>query len=95
MSQESLPKIESVIDLYLRRLVYYLIEGSLPLFSERSVDAKTEQQNEVKEKAAADAAIGAIALAFLRNRVCVPRDMSANAAVAFQTAIDTMLSCIY
>ena len=94
VSQESLPKIESVIDLYLRRLVYYLIEGSLP-FSDRSVDAKTEQQNEVKEKATADAAVGAIALAFLRNRVCVPRDMSANAAVAFQTAIDTMLSCIY
>ncbi len=95
VSQESLPTIESVIDLYLRRLVYYLIEGSIPLFSDRSVDAKTEQQNEVKEKASADAAVGAIALAFLRNRVCVPRDMSANAAVAFQTAIDTMLSCIY
>ncbi|WP_143438398.1 hypothetical protein [Hydrocoleum sp. CS-953] len=77
-----------------RRLVYYLIEGSLP-FSARSVDPKTEQQNEVKEKVTADAAIGAIALAFLRNRVCVPRDMSAKAAVAFQTAIDTMLSCIY
>ena len=57
--------------------------------------SKTEQQNEVKEKASADAAVGAIALAFLRNRVCVPRDMSANAAVAFQTAIDNMLSCIY
>ncbi|MGD1805540.1 hypothetical protein ACP6PL_08860, partial [Dapis sp. BLCC M126] len=95
VSQDNLPTIESVIDLYLRRLVYYLIEGSIPLFSDRSVDAKTEQQNEVKEKAAGDAAIGAIALAFLRNRVCVPRDMSANAAVAFQTAIDTMLSCIY
>jgi len=27
VSQDSLPKIESVIDAYLRRLVYYLIEG--------------------------------------------------------------------
>ncbi|MEM1168822.1 MAG: glutathione S-transferase family protein [Cyanobacteria bacterium P01_H01_bin.35] len=95
VSQESLPKIESVIDVYLRGLVYYLIEGSIPSFSERSVDAKTEQQKEVKEKTSANAAIGAIALAFLRNRVCVPRDMSANAAVAFQTGIDTMLSCLY
>ncbi|NEQ36858.1 MAG: glutathione S-transferase [Okeania sp. SIO3I5] len=95
VSQKSLPKIESVIDVYLRGLVYYLIEGSIPSFSARAVDAQTEQQNEVKEKTSADAAIGAIALAFLRNRVCVPRDMSANAAVAFQTAIDTMLSCIY
>ncbi|NEO56547.1 MAG: glutathione S-transferase [Okeania sp. SIO3B5] len=94
-SQESLAIIESVIDLYLRGLVYYLIEGSIPSFSDLSVDAKTEQQNEVKEKAVADPAVGAIALAFLRNRVCVPRDMSANAAVAFQTAIDNMLSCIY
>ena len=95
VSQESLPKIESVIDFYLRGLVYYLIEGAIPLLFDRSIDSKTEQQNEVKEKASADAAVGAIALAFLRNRVCVPRDMSANAAVAFQTAIDNMLSCIY
>ncbi|MEB3342745.1 glutathione S-transferase family protein [Okeania sp.] len=95
VNQENLPTIESVIDLYLRRLVYYLIEGSIPLFSDSSVNAKTEPQNEFKEKTNADAAVGAIALAFLRNRVCVPRDMSANSAVALQTAIDTMLSCIY
>lgn len=95
VSQESLPKIELVIDFYLRRLVYSLIEGGVPSFFTHSIDAKTEQHNEVKEINSADAALGAIALAFLRNRVCVPRDMSANAAVAFQTAIDTMLSCLY
>lgn len=95
VSQDSLPTIESVIDFYLRGLVYYLIEGSLPSFSNRSVDAKTEQENEIKDQAFANAAIGAIALAFLRNRVCVPRDMSANAAVAFQSAIDSMLSSLY
>ena len=33
VSQESLPKIESVIDFYLRGLVYYLIEGAIPLLS--------------------------------------------------------------
>ncbi|NEQ78296.1 MAG: hypothetical protein F6K24_24990 [Okeania sp. SIO2D1] len=48
-----------------------------------------------KEELAADAAVGAIALAFLRNRVCVPRDMSAGAAVALETTIDAMLSSIY
>lgn len=95
VSQETLPSIESAIDGHLRRLVHCLIEGSIPLFSDRPVDSKTDQQNEGKEELVADAAVGAIALAFLRNRVCVPRDMSAGAAVALQTTIDAMLSSIY
>ncbi|NER02956.1 MAG: glutathione S-transferase [Okeania sp. SIO3C4] len=95
VSQETLPSIESAIDGHLRRLVNCLIEGSIPLFSDKPVDSKTDQQNEGKEEPAADAAVGAIALAFLRNRVCVPRDMSAGAAVALETTIDAMLSSIY
>ncbi|NEP38909.1 MAG: glutathione S-transferase [Okeania sp. SIO2G4] len=93
--QETLPSIELAIERHLRRLVHCLIEGSIPLFSDKPVDSKTDQQNEEKEESAADAAVGAIALAFLRNRVCVPRDMSAGAAVALETTIDAMLSSIY
>lgn len=95
VSQETLPSIESAIDGHLRRLVHCLIEGNIPLFSDKPVDSKTDQQNEGKEELVADAAVGAIALAFLRNRVCVPRDMSAGAAVALETTIDAMLSSIY
>ncbi|MGL5077066.1 MAG: glutathione S-transferase family protein, partial [Waterburya sp.] len=41
------------------------------------------------------AAIGAIALAFLRNRASAPRDMSAGAAQAFRSAIDMVMQAIY
>lgn len=41
------------------------------------------------------AAVGAIALAYVRNRICAPRDMSANAAIAFRAAADKVLAAIY
>ncbi len=41
------------------------------------------------------AAIGAIALAYLRNRASAPRDMSAGAAIAFRSAIDTVFQALY
>lgn len=40
-------------------------------------------------------AIGAITLAYLRNRICAPRDMSAGAATAFRAAAQKVLSAIY
>ncbi len=80
---------------YLRRLAYGLTQGSIPLFLGEAVDSKTDQKNQAKAMAIADAAVEAIAIAFLRNRVCVPRDLSAGAAVALQTAVDAMLSSLY
>ncbi|MCF4967363.1 glutathione S-transferase, partial [Nostoc sp. CMAA1605] len=41
------------------------------------------------------AAVGAITFAYLRNRICAPRDMSASAATAFRDAIDKLLTSIY
>jgi len=41
------------------------------------------------------AAVGAIAFAYLRNRICAPREMSAGAAMAFRAAIDQMLTSVY
>jgi glutathione S-transferase len=40
-------------------------------------------------------AVGAIAISYVRNRICAPRDMSAGAAVAFRAAADKMLTSLY
>ncbi|EEH51583.1 uncharacterized protein MICPUCDRAFT_23315 [Micromonas pusilla CCMP1545] len=40
-------------------------------------------------------AMGAATLAFVRNRVSAPRDMSAHAAVAFRAAADAFLTSVY
>jgi len=50
--------------------------------------------NAVK-KAARARAMGAATLAFVRNRVSAPRDMSAHAAVAFRAAADAFLTSVY
>jgi len=44
---------------------------------------------------ARDAAAGAAALAFVRNRVSSPRDMSADAADAFREAVDSVLKHVF
>lgn len=41
------------------------------------------------------AAVAAASLAFLRNRVSSPRDMSAAAAVAFRSAADRLIGRLY
>ncbi|GAP99801.1 hypothetical protein [Leptolyngbya sp. NIES-2104] len=40
-------------------------------------------------------AVGAVTLAYVRNRICAPRDMSAGAATAFRAAADKVLASIY
>ena len=39
--------------------------------------------------------IGAITYAYLRNRICAPRNMSAGAAAALRTATDQLLVGLY
>ncbi len=78
----------SVVDLHLRWLAEYLIIGNKkPLVGGR-VGGKGDTDAKV-------AAIGAIALAYLRNRASAPRDMSAGAAIAFRSAIDTVFQALY
>lgn len=78
----------SAIDLHLRFLTEYLIVGNKkPLVGGR-VGGKGGTDAKV-------AAIGAIALAYLRNRASAPRDMSAGAAIAFRSAIDTIMRSLY
>ena len=101
VNPDTLPAIKVAIDWNLRRLAYALIQGHISS-SEKIVTPQVyfdaylgvESISPVQE-VAAYGAIGTIALAYLRNRVCVPRDMSADAAIAFRAAIDAMLCNFY
>ncbi|MEN9564892.1 MAG: hypothetical protein RLZZ69_88 [Cyanobacteriota bacterium] len=76
------------VDLHLRLLAEYLITDNEKLLVGGRVGGKGGTEAQV-------AAIGAIALAFLRNRASAPRDMSAGAAEAFRGAIDLLMRAIY
>ncbi len=80
--------LTEVIDFYLRLLAQSLIQGEHLPFPGGLTGGK-QDSNTTK------AAIGAVALAYLRNRVCAPRDMSASAATAFRAAVEQMLASIY
>ncbi|MEL4894718.1 hypothetical protein [Crocosphaera sp. Alani8] len=41
------------------------------------------------------AVIGAVSLSYIRNRVCVPRDLTAGAANQFREGIDKILKSLY
>lgn len=76
------------IDLHLRLLAEYLIAGN----EEPLVGGRVGGKGGTDAKVAA---IGAIALSFVRNRASAPRDMSAGAAIAFRSAIDMVMRSIY
>lgn len=81
-------KITDAVDFHLRLLADYLING----------DAAPLPWGRVGGKDNADptaAAVGAISLAYVRNRICAPRDMSAGAATAFRAAADKVLASLY
>lgn len=87
VSDNSSNSITAAIDFYLRLLALSLIEGETLIFPGGLAGGK-------KDNNTTKAAIGAVALAYLRNRVCAPRDMSA-AAEAFRAAVDRMLASLY
>lgn len=79
---------KDAVDLHLRLLAEYLIYGDrTPLLGGRT--GGKESIDPIV------AAIGAITLAYVRNRICAPRDMSAGAATAFRAAADKVLASIY
>ncbi len=84
VNEDSCQKVQEYIDLSLRFLADYLIQGG-------STSLETYEIINHREVAA----IGAISLSYIRNRVCVPRDLSAGAAKEFRTAIDKIVSSIY
>jgi len=79
--------VKEAVDLHLRLLANYLINGNGELPGGQT-GGKDSSDLSV-------AAVGAITLAYVRNRICAPRDMSAGAATAFRTAADKVLASIY
>ena len=80
--------IKEAVDLHLRLLAEYLLNGNgAPLPGGRTGGKDSTDTNV--------AAVGAITLAYVRNRICAPRDMSAGAATAFRAAADKVLASIY
>jgi glutathione S-transferase len=80
--------IREAIDWHLRLLADYLLQdGNIRL-----------PWGRIGGKDNADplaAAVGAIALAYIRNRICAPRDMSAGAATALRKAATKLLTSLY
>ncbi len=81
--------VKDAVDFHLRQLADYLIHGN----GETLPGGRTGGKNSSIDSIFA--AVGAIAFAYLRNRICAPRDMSAGAATAFRAAIDKLLTSVY
>ncbi|WNZ27056.1 glutathione S-transferase [Leptolyngbya sp. NK1-12] len=80
--------LQRAVDLHLRLLADYLLNGNnLPVLG-----GKTGGKENIDPIIPA---VGAITLAYVRNRICAPRDMSAGAATAFRAAADSVLASIY
>lgn len=73
---------------HLKLLAHYLLHGDKTLLPWNRVDGKENLDP-------FSATVRAIALAYVRNRICAPRDMSAGAAVAFRAAADKVLASLY
>lgn len=80
--------IAPAIDFHLKLLAEYLLNGNDTLLPWGRVGGKDNADPIV-------AAVGAITLAYVRNRICAPRDMSAGAATAFRAAADRVLASLY
>lgn len=83
-----LAPIQAAVDWHLRLLTAYLLHG----------DRISLPWGRVGGKDNADpwaAAVGAITLTYIRNRICAPRDMSAGAATALRAAIDRVSVLTY
>ena len=80
--------IQEAVEWHLRLLAQYLLNGDRTALPWGRVGGKDNADP-------SNAAVGAITLAYVRNRICAPRDMSAGAATALRSAIDSILVLIY
>ncbi|MBE9057623.1 glutathione S-transferase family protein [Sphaerospermopsis sp. LEGE 08334] len=80
--------IKEVVDFHLRLLADYLLNGN----NEILLGGRTGGKESIDPIIAAT---GAITLAYIRNRICAPRDMSAGAATALRVGADKVLASIY
>ncbi len=80
--------VKEAVEFHLRLLADYLINGNGAPLPWGRIGGKDNADPTV-------AAVGAITLAYVRNRICAPRDMSAGAATAFRAAADKVLASLY
>ncbi len=80
--------VTDAIEFHLKLLADYLLHGDQALLSRDRVDGQGNLEP-------LSSTVGAIALAYVRNRICAPRDMSAGAAIAFRAAADKVLASLY
>ncbi|MBW4687943.1 MAG: glutathione S-transferase N-terminal domain-containing protein [Komarekiella atlantica HA4396-MV6] len=81
--------VKDAVDFHLRQLADYLIHSNGTTLSGGRTGGKNSTVDPIF------AAVGAITFAYLRNRICAPRDMSAGAATAFRAAIAKLLTSVY
>lgn len=80
--------VKDAIEFHLKLLAEYLLHGDKTQLPWGRVGGKENLDP-------FSSAVGAITLAYVRNRICAPRDMSAGAATAFRAAADKVLASIY
>lgn len=80
--------VRGAIDWHLRLLASYLLDPNSPPLPWGRIGGKDNADPFA-------AAVGAITLAYIRNRICAPRDMSAGAAAALRAAADNLLTVLY
>ncbi len=80
--------IQAAIDWHLRLLAEYLLNGNDTRLPWGRIGGKDNADP-------LEAAVGAITLAYIRNRICAPRDMSAGAATALRKAATKLLTALY
>ncbi|GAA6616884.1 glutathione S-transferase family protein [Scytonema sp. NUACC26] len=85
---DELSAVKDAIEFHLKLLAEYLLNGDRTLLPWGRVGGKENLDP-------FSSAVGAITLAYVRNRICAPRDMSAGAATAFRAATDKVLASIY
>ena len=86
--EDSTSALKEVIEVHLKLLAEYLLHGESIQLPWGRIGGK-DNLNPFS------AAVGAIALAYMRNRICAPRDMSAGAATALRVATDKVLASLY
>lgn len=85
---DDLESLTEAIDRHLRFLANYLLHGNGEILAGGNTGGK-------EGIGTLEAAIGAITFAYLRNRLCAPRDLGSGAATAIRFAIDKVLASLY
>lgn len=89
-SQEKINKCYRDIDHYMRLINYDLVVGGTGPLDEWGIAGAREVYRALNLPSAAYVA----AITYTRDRICVPRDMSAQASVEFVAALDYLINAL-